>query len=362
VLFAWAALAQATPWIVAAFDAKGESAGYVVFYCRYGVVAWLFLACLFVANTALKNLGFPMLSMVFNWGRATLSTIPFVTLGVRYDGVKGGLVGIALGCAVFGVIAVATVYATTARLEKRAAGGQHGGRRDQAMTLNDILHAAQGGQAVGNLARRYGLTPEAAEAATQAMLPAFSVALEHLKQHPGAFGGLIAQMAKASHGASFAGNEAEDDAAHGQAAAGVFGSPDAIREVVEHVAKASQVAPATVEAVLPRVASILVGGLAQAMTSQGHGGALGDLAAAASAPGGIDSALASAGTSGGGLMGMLHSFFGGSNEPVNPQTAAVVAGLTALTGMFVAGVAASQASQASLNALAGSFTQPPTTL
>jgi putative MATE family efflux protein len=120
VLFAWAALALATPWILAAFDAEGESAGYVAFYCRYGVVAWLFLACLFVANTAFNNLGFPMLSMVFNWGRATLGTIPFVTLGVRYGGVKGGLVGIALGCAVFGVIAVATAYWTTAQLARRA--------------------------------------------------------------------------------------------------------------------------------------------------------------------------------------------------------------------------------------------------
>ena len=63
VLVAWGALALAAPWLVAAFDAKGESAEYVTFYCQYGVVAWLFLACLFVANTAFNNLGFPMLSM-----------------------------------------------------------------------------------------------------------------------------------------------------------------------------------------------------------------------------------------------------------------------------------------------------------
>lgn len=133
VLLAWAALALATPWIVAAFDAHGESAAYVAFYCRWGVVAWLFLACLFVANTAFNNLGFPMLSMVFNWGRATLGTIPFVTYGVRYGGVKGGLVGIALGAAVFGVLAVATAYGTTARLARRLqpdrAGGGGGGTR-----------------------------------------------------------------------------------------------------------------------------------------------------------------------------------------------------------------------------------------
>jgi putative MATE family efflux protein len=119
VLFAWAALALAAPLIVAAFDAKGDSADYVAFYCRIGVVAWLFLACLFVANTAFNNLGFPMLSMVFNWGRATLGTIPFVTLGVRLGGVKGGLIGVAFGCAMFGVIGVAAAYVTTAALARR---------------------------------------------------------------------------------------------------------------------------------------------------------------------------------------------------------------------------------------------------
>ena len=79
----------------------------------------MFLACLFVANTAFNNLGFPLLSMVFNWGRATLGTIPFVTWGVWHGGVKGGLVGVAFGCAVFGVIGVATAYWTTAELARR---------------------------------------------------------------------------------------------------------------------------------------------------------------------------------------------------------------------------------------------------
>jgi Na+-driven multidrug efflux pump len=120
VLVAWAALAIATPWIIAAFDATGESAGYVDFYCRYGVVAWLFLACLFVANTAFNNLGFPVLTMAFNWARATVGTIPFVTVGARFGGVKGGLIGVALGCAVFGLLAAAVAYAATSRLASEA--------------------------------------------------------------------------------------------------------------------------------------------------------------------------------------------------------------------------------------------------
>jgi Na+-driven multidrug efflux pump len=119
VFVAWAALAFAAPFVVTAFDASGASADYVTFYCRVGVVAWLFLACLFVANTAFNNLGYPLFSMAFNWGRATLGTIPFVTLGVRWGGVRGGLIGIALGAAVFGLIAVATAYWTVAALARR---------------------------------------------------------------------------------------------------------------------------------------------------------------------------------------------------------------------------------------------------
>jgi putative MATE family efflux protein len=129
VLFAWAVLALAAPALVWAFDARGESAEYVRFYCRYGVSAWLFLACLFVANTAFNNLGFPMLSMAFNWGRATLGTIPFVTLGARYGGVKGGLLGAALGCAAFGIIAVAAAYAATIRLASGLEGADRLGPR-----------------------------------------------------------------------------------------------------------------------------------------------------------------------------------------------------------------------------------------
>ena len=99
VLFAWAVLVLAEPALVAAFEAKGESAHYVAFYCRYGVSAWIFLGCLFVANVSFNNLGFPVLTMAFNWARATLGTIPFVTIGARYGGVQGAILGFALGCA-----------------------------------------------------------------------------------------------------------------------------------------------------------------------------------------------------------------------------------------------------------------------
>jgi Na+-driven multidrug efflux pump len=119
VVAAWALLFLATPLIVMAFKAEGDSARFLAFFCAWGVSAWLFIACLFVANTAFNNLGFPILATVFNWGRATLGTIPFVTFGAKHWGVEGGMMGATAGSAVFGIAAVVTAYWVTGRLAKR---------------------------------------------------------------------------------------------------------------------------------------------------------------------------------------------------------------------------------------------------
>ena len=116
---AWAALALVSPLIIAGFDARGESAHLVTFFARYGVSMWVFVTCLFVANTVFNNLGFPLLATAFNWGRATLGTIPFATLGAKLAGAEGAMMGIAFGAALFGLSAVATAYYVTSRLAKR---------------------------------------------------------------------------------------------------------------------------------------------------------------------------------------------------------------------------------------------------
>ena len=123
VLVAWLVLFLASPWLNWAFDARGENARLVTFFCTYGVVAWVFITCLFVANTAFNNLGFPLLATLFNWGRATLGTIPFVTAGAKLGGpehgVEGAMLGAAVGAAIFGLGAVIAAYWVTARLAKR---------------------------------------------------------------------------------------------------------------------------------------------------------------------------------------------------------------------------------------------------
>jgi putative MATE family efflux protein len=115
-LVAWAVLAFAGPAIAAMFDVDGDGAAFIVFFCRYGVAAWLFVTCLFVANTVFNNLGYPLLAMLFNWGRATIGTVPFVVIGARWGGVEGAIVGIGVGAAVFGLAATALAFAIVARL------------------------------------------------------------------------------------------------------------------------------------------------------------------------------------------------------------------------------------------------------
>ena len=121
VVVIWLVLWLAGPTIVWLFGAQGEAARIVLFFCALGALTWLFLGGLFVANAAFNNLGFPLLSTAFNWGRATLGTIPFVTLGAQIGGPEGGLVGMIAGAALFGTGAMTTAYFVTRRLAKTKA-------------------------------------------------------------------------------------------------------------------------------------------------------------------------------------------------------------------------------------------------
>ena len=118
-LVAWAALALGAQGVVHMFGARGESADFVLMYCHYGAAAWVFVTGLFVANTVFNNLGFPLLAMLFNWGRTTLGTIPFVTIGAQWGGVGGAVAGLVLGSAIFGLGGVAVAYGIVGRLAKQ---------------------------------------------------------------------------------------------------------------------------------------------------------------------------------------------------------------------------------------------------
>jgi putative MATE family efflux protein len=118
VAIVWGLLSLTSPWIVTLFSATGDTARLVIFFCNYGGALWFFLGGIFVANATFNNLGFAMLSTGFNWGRATLGTIPFVTMGALRNGPEGGFVGLIVGAALFGCAAAVTAYFVTLRIAK----------------------------------------------------------------------------------------------------------------------------------------------------------------------------------------------------------------------------------------------------
>jgi len=118
VLLAWAALWACQDLVVTAFSAAGETAALIRLFCTWLAGGFLFTGALFVANAAFNNLGRPLLSTLFNWGRATLGTIPFVMLGSAH-GPGGVLVAQVAAAALFGSAAALVAFRVVGRLGSR---------------------------------------------------------------------------------------------------------------------------------------------------------------------------------------------------------------------------------------------------
>ncbi len=116
VLVIWGVLAFSHQWINMMFQAQGETAELIDFFCFVIAGTWVFMGALFVANAAFNNLGYPLASTFFNWGRATLGTIPFALIGGHYYGARGVLLGQSIGSALFGVGAVFMAYYVVRRV------------------------------------------------------------------------------------------------------------------------------------------------------------------------------------------------------------------------------------------------------
>lgn len=106
------------------FLATGDAARLVTLFCSYLSLSWMFAGAQFVAQAAFNNLHKAHWSMFFNWGKATLGTIPFVLAGVHFWGFEGVMIGYSLGTVVFGSMATISAYAYVNSLE--TTGGKNG--------------------------------------------------------------------------------------------------------------------------------------------------------------------------------------------------------------------------------------------
>jgi hypothetical protein len=177
------------------------------------------------------------------------------------------------------------------------------------MNLNDISQSAQGGAGLQNLASQFGLSPEQTQAAVQAIIPALSHGLQRAAQNPGSLSGVVNEIQNDDHAGSYADPAQTAGAADaGTGALGqIFGGPGVTNQVAAQISRVSGLSPEIVASLLPAVTSMVMGGLAHAMNTQGQGAALNNDAPAGGG-GGLFGSLVSAVTGalgGGGLQGGL---------------------------------------------------------
>ena len=115
----WALLLVLRHPLVALFKATGPGADLLLFFCLVAGPTWFFIGLLFLANASFNNLGFPLLSTLFNWGRATIGTMPHAVVGANVAGPEGAIGAIGVGAVDFGTAAIAAAFRTVGRLEER---------------------------------------------------------------------------------------------------------------------------------------------------------------------------------------------------------------------------------------------------
>jgi hypothetical protein len=257
------------------------------------------------------------------------------------------------------------------------------------MNLFEIMQAAQGGRAVGNLSNQFGISPQQTTSALEALLPAFSMGLQNKTQSPDMFSQLAGMMTGAQ-----AGQQAYEDAngdgipdhlqqEGNQVLGQLFGSKEMSRAVADQASMASGVSSAVLKAMLPVVASMIMGGLFKSANNQGLGGILGQLAQGMGGqPGGgfgqqpssnpigdligsmMGGGQAQPQRGGGGmgdmLGGLMGAMMGGAQGQPQPRTQQAgfdpaTMGLEALTGMFDTGRKVQDQHQANLQSIFDAF-------
>ena len=118
VVLVWMLLALARGPLAGAFELKGVAADLFGFFCLVSGPVWFFNGLLFLGNASFNNLGFPFLSTLLNWGRATVGTVPPALLGAAWYGPEGVIAGTGIGSVAFGVAGLALAFGTVGRLER----------------------------------------------------------------------------------------------------------------------------------------------------------------------------------------------------------------------------------------------------
>jgi hypothetical protein len=170
--------------------------------------------------------------------------------------------------------------------------------------LFDMINNAQGGNAVDNIARQYGLSPEQAQGAIEALLPALSMGMQRQSQSVSGLEGLLQSFGGGQHAEVFdADGDGIPDNAQEQGnnvLAQLFGSKDVSRAVAQEASLMSGVSSTILKQMLPVIASMVMGGMFKSAMGNGLGGLVGQAMQ-------------------GGLGGLLGSVLGGGQQQQQQQ-------------------------------------------
>jgi hypothetical protein len=141
--------------------------------------------------------------------------------------------------------------------------------------LFDVIRDAQGGEAVDNIARQFNLTPEQAQRAIDALLPAFALSLQRNAANPYRFAELLGMMGSGRY-ANFFDLPGQAFSPQGRREgsdllARLFGSKEVSRHVANLAAAMTGLSTEVMKQMLPPLAAMLVGGLFRSASGQGLG-------------------------------------------------------------------------------------------
>ena len=242
------------------------------------------------------------------------------------------------------------------------------------MNLNDIIQSAQGGQGINNIAQQFGISPEQAQAAIQAMLPGLSHGLQN-QASSGGLGDILSHLTNPQNQQSYTDPNAAASPAAAQAGGNVlgqiFGNNEIAQKIAQNAAQHAGLSADLMQQMMPVIASMVMGGLFHSASNQGLGGMLGQLTGQGNlgailgqmmgggqAQPGAPAQASTGGGLGGMLGGVLGGLFGGgaAGAPKMPggiDPATVQAGMEALTKMFGHGVQAPAGQMSGLQDILG---------
>jgi hypothetical protein len=138
--------------------------------------------------------------------------------------------------------------------------------------LLDLMRAAQGGAAMENMSRQFGLSVDQTRRSMEALMPAFALGFQRSATDPTGFANLLRMMGSGQYAGFF-----EQPAmafsprarSEGNDILGTLFGPEVSRQVAEQAAAWAGVAPEMMRQMMPSVATMLMGGLSKSAASEG---------------------------------------------------------------------------------------------